>query len=192
MLQPFQFYHVYNQGNNKQQIFFEPSNYEYFLKKVETLISPHVSILAYCLMPNHFHFLLHTNDASCKTKKVGSLELQALTNGFRSMESSYSQAINKKFGWSGSLFRQRTKAKFIPDDDTALICMNYIHQNPLKAGLVTHLEGWAYSSFRDYCGFRRGKLCDEALAEQLLPIRRETFYDDSYQQVSAEIIRKCF
>jgi putative transposase len=117
---------------------------------------------------------MYTNQASCLEKRVGSLTLQALTNGFRSLESSYSQAINKKFGWSGSLFRQRTKAKFIPDSVNALHCMNYIHQNPLKAGLVVKLEQWEYSSFRDFCGFRRGVICDKTLAQEKLAIDIKT------------------
>jgi putative transposase len=192
MLQPSQFYHIYNQGNNRQRIFFEVSNYDYFLTKVQAFVLPYTSVLAYCLMPNHFHFLVYTNDSSCFTKHVGSLNLQALTNGFRTLESVYAHAINKKFGWSGSLFRQRTKVKLIPDSANALTCMNYIHQNPLKAGLVIKLEQWRYSSFREICGFGKQVLCNKAHVDEHLQINPKTFYADSYLQISPEVIRACF
>ncbi len=51
-------YHVYNQGNNSQPIFFERENYLFFLRKMRKHLLPHADILCYCLMPNHFHWLL--------------------------------------------------------------------------------------------------------------------------------------
>ena len=56
-------YHIYNQGNNKQKIFFSRENYLYFLQKINKHIRPHVDVLAWCLMPNHFHLLVYVKDA---------------------------------------------------------------------------------------------------------------------------------
>ncbi len=53
-----EFYHLYNRGNQQQTIFFNTENYLYFLRKVRRDIVPYCDILAYCLMPNHFHFLI--------------------------------------------------------------------------------------------------------------------------------------
>ena len=52
------FYHCFNQGNNKEKIFFKNKNYNYFLNKVKKYWLSHLDIIAYCLMPNHFHFLV--------------------------------------------------------------------------------------------------------------------------------------
>ena len=52
------FYHIYNRGNNKQDIFFEEKNYDLFLKNFDKYLSSFVDVYAYCLMPNHFHFLI--------------------------------------------------------------------------------------------------------------------------------------
>lgn len=158
MFIPNHFYHIYNQGNNKQKIFFEGANYIYFLQKVRKYISPCADILAYCLMPNHFHFLIRTNESSGLIKEIGPVRLTALSNGLRNLESSYAQAINKKLNRTGSLFRQKTKFKLLKDEYSAVFCMHYIHQNPLKAGLVSKMEEWQYSSFVDYCGARDGTL----------------------------------
>lgn len=103
-------YHFYNQGNNKDDIFFSRENYLYFLKNFRKFVLPYCDVLSYCLMPNHFHFLINTNKESLVEKKVGGLILTALNNGFRQFLSVYAQAINKQEGRSGSLFRQKTKA----------------------------------------------------------------------------------
>ena len=54
-------YHIYNQGNNRQEIFFNKENYMFFLKKIKTHITPYADILAWCLMPNHFHLIVLVN-----------------------------------------------------------------------------------------------------------------------------------
>jgi len=73
-------YHIYNQGNNKQQIFFSHENYLYFLRCYKNLVSPYGDTLAYCLMPNHFHFLVYTNKNSIHKIKIGNLYLTQLSN----------------------------------------------------------------------------------------------------------------
>jgi len=55
-------YHIYNRGNNSQKIFFNRENYLFFLDKIKKNILPHTDILAWCLMPSHFHFMVHVNN----------------------------------------------------------------------------------------------------------------------------------
>ena len=55
-------YHIYNQGNNRQKIFFSRENYLFFLNKIKTHILPHADIVAWCLMPNHFHLMVYVHD----------------------------------------------------------------------------------------------------------------------------------
>ncbi|WP_439483512.1 transposase [Cyclobacterium plantarum] len=193
-LQPDKLYHFYNQGNNRETIFFSRENYLYFLKKFRKYVWPHCQVLAYCLMPNHFHFLINTTKDSVVETKVGSLVVPALNNGFRLLLSSYAQAINKQEGRSGSLFRQKTKAKLLEDNIKSypFICFNYIHQNPLIAGLVKKLEDWEYSSFMDYAGFRNGSLCDQELSKTLLDISSENFYEESYQVILPDKVKRLF
>ncbi len=83
-LQMGNFYHVYNRGNNRQNIFFERENYIYFLRLVRKhLISNAVDIIAYCLMPNHYHFLVYLRD-------------ETLSDAMKSLSLAYTKAINKK------------------------------------------------------------------------------------------------
>jgi hypothetical protein len=105
-------YHIYNRGNNQQLIFFLEENYFYFLKKCHKYIKSCSEILAWCLMPNHFHFLINVTNESLKPIKSGGIIMPTITNGFRLLQSSYAKGINKQLNRTGSLFQQKTKAKF--------------------------------------------------------------------------------
>ena len=138
--------------------------------------------------------MIFTTRYSVVERKIGNLMMPALNNGFRQLLSSYSQAINKQEGRSGSLFRQRTKAKLLENNDEyyPLICFNYLHQNPFKAGLVTKMEDWEFSLFQDYVGMRKGTLCDQNLAFELLDLSRETMSEESYRMIPRKKIEKLF
>lgn len=181
-------YHVYNQGNNKERIFFQERNYNYFLSLTEKFILPYCDIFAYCLMPNHFHFLIHCDDTSVTKIKQGGNEITQLSNGFRKLQLSYAQAINKQENRTGSLFRQNSKAKLISDELHAISCFHYIHQNPLRAGLVTSLFDWQHSSFQEYLHMKG--ICNFEKATQLLNINFDTFIEDSEQELNSELISK--
>ncbi|HEV7779776.1 MAG TPA: transposase [Chitinophagaceae bacterium] len=179
-------YHIYNRENNRQPIFFRPENYLFFLKKVKNHLLPHCDILAWCLMPNHFHFLAHTDKRSVLHKKLAGEERNVISEGIRNLLSSYTQAINKQNKSTGSLFQQNTKAKLISNDSNfyGQTCFHYIHQNPMKAGLVKKMENWAYSSFSDYCTRRPDAFTNEELAVTLLGLNIQTFYEDSYKSIN--------
>ena len=147
-----EFYHIYNQGNNKQAIFQEEDNYAYFLSLIEKHVASKCEIVSWCLMPNHFHLLIKTNFESVKEKPVGSLVLTELSNAIRVLQSNYTLAFNKRNSKTGSLFRPKFKSKLVDTSDDRYLrtCFHYIHQNPLKAGLVQKMEDWKYSSFNDY------------------------------------------
>ena len=181
-------YHIYNRGNNRQKIFFKPENYVFFLKKVRTYILPYADILAYSLMPNHFHFLIHSDERTIATKTIRDQNKNILSEGIRILLSSYTQAINKQNKSSGSLFQQNTKAQPIVKGSINydLTVFHYIHQNAYRAKLVAKMEDWEYSSFADYCGKRNGTLCNKELAMKLLGLKMRTFYEDSFKQLGIE------
>jgi len=201
--EPNRVYHIFNQGNNKQNIFFLEKNYLYFLKKMCQYISPHVDFIAYCLMPNHFHWLVRTKPSACEPSKAikprtnrdarhfqSALHLeqeyqQKLSTAIGTMLSSYTKAINNQENRTGSLFRPKTKYKdgwindfitvegknkeliFSDGNEYLLRCFEYIHNNPVKAGLVVKSTDWAYSSAKDYGGLRNGTLCNQAIIKEI-------------------------
>lgn len=172
-------YHVYNQGNNCQNIFFERADYLRFLEKVNVLIKPNCDLLAYCLMPNHFHFLIQTNDKSLKNIRIGNIDLIHITNGFRLLLSEFAKEINVKYKRSGSLFRQKTKFSLVDNGDPMYPknVIKYVFSNPLEAKLVSNLESWEYSSFLDMIGKRNGRLCNFELCKEIFQISHDDLKD---------------
>ena len=165
-----EFYHIYNRGNNRQPIFFSHANYLFFLKKVRQQLLPVCKIISYCLVPNHFHFIIVATENSITERKTfGGKGMQELPYRLGILLSSYAQAINKQNGTIGSLFQQKTRCKILREaingrqESYLGSCFFYIHQNPLKAEFVNNLSGWPYSSYLDYAGLRNGTLCEKEL-----------------------------
>jgi len=186
-------YHIYNRGNNQQPIFFNGDNYNYFLRKCHRYLKPVSEVLAWCLMTNHFHFLIEVTEKSMEPVRSGGIIMPAITNGFRLLQSSYAKGINVQQNKSGNLFQQKTKAKLVSgEEDYSLTAFFYVHQNPLEAGMVNNLENWAYSSFRDYAGLRSGTLCNRERAIQLLGLSGIDFKTESVRKIDEKKIEKLF
>jgi REP element-mobilizing transposase RayT len=136
-------------------------------------------------MPNHFHFLIHANEITAERIKRGMVITNPLSEGFRQMLSSYAKAINVQESRTGSCFQQNTKSKCLTlkHSEYSNLCFNYIHQNPMKAGLVEKMEDWQYSSFLEYLSISTENFCNQSLAIQLLDLNMDTFYTDSYQSI---------
>jgi putative transposase len=171
--EPNHIYHVYNRGNNKAPIFFNKENYLFFLQKVRKEWLAYCDIFCYCLMPNHFHFMLFAKHEGCNTILLNEREtnLQILSKTIGKTLSSYTQAINIQNKTTGNLFQKKTKAKCLTDQSVdvtefpiteyLLNCFYYIHFNPLEAQLVKRLDEWFCSSWPDYYGFRNGTICSK-------------------------------
>ncbi|MCH7400295.1 transposase [Belliella kenyensis] len=162
-------YHIYNRANGSEQMFLSEDNYGYFLSKYNGYISRVSNTLCYCLMPNHFHFLvrikgekdiideiLKKGGASAKTlqgfRTLEGFDRQKIISSFLSLQfshlfNSYTQAFNKQIGRKGSLFMHPFKRKLIQDEKYLRKLIHYIHYNPIEAGLTKSLEGWKYSSY---------------------------------------------
>jgi putative transposase len=126
------YYHLNNRTNNEELLFKEEENYSYFLKQYQQYVSEYLETLAYCLMPTHFHFLVH----------ITSNQYKALQQAIVTFLSAYTKAINKRFYRYGSLFQPRTKARLIKDQSDLITVMTYIHQNPMRAKIADSLEEW--------------------------------------------------
>ncbi|MEO1050169.1 MAG: hypothetical protein AAFX87_06075 [Bacteroidota bacterium] len=185
-------YHFYNRGNQQQIIFFSDENYLYFLRKVRKEITLYCDVLAYCLMPNHFHFLIRIKDEdhpiapnSNGTIKSDQMIMHPLSRKIGTLQSSYTRAIQKQNGFTGSLFQQKSKSKHLEDPQYLLNCFHYIHQNPLRARLVKRMEDWPYSSYADYARLRDGKLPARQMAYEYLDIPED---GELFMKQSQEVI----
>lgn len=141
LLEPEQFYHIYNQGNDGINLFKTADNKLFFLQRFQKYISPIANIYGYALMPNHFHFLVQIKEDS--NEKIAS---QAFGNLFNS----YAKAFNKQQNRSGSLFRRKFRRKKIESQQYLLNTLIYIHNNPVKHGYSGSAIEYPWTSYHDY------------------------------------------
>jgi len=148
------YYHIYNRGVSKVTIFHEETNFLFTIRKTKKYCQANnISMIAYCLMPNHYHFLVRQDGE----EPAGNLP-QFVFN-------SYTKAYNKKYETSGTLFEGRFRAKVIQTKSHLLHLCRYIHGNPVKDGLVADPADWTYSNYLDWIGERDGKLVDRDFIE---------------------------
>jgi len=135
------FYHVYNRAVGKDNIFYTDANYIYFLGLYKRHLSPIVETYCYCLIPNHFHFLIRVEDELEDAENV-------VSEAFRKMAISYAQAINLQENRKGSLFMRPFKRKLIHEDSYLTRIIIYIHQNPYRHRLMKDFSDYRWSSHR--------------------------------------------
>lgn len=147
-------YHLYNRGNNRDPIFFGRENYLHFLRLIRRyLIEETLDVLAYCLMPNHYHLLVHS-----RTDQVSS--------AMQKLSIAYTKAINKRYHRVGCLFQGQFQAIAVETDAYLLNLVRYIHLNPVKDRLVQQPQDWEFSSYLEYAGLRAGTLPQVELVRQ--------------------------
>jgi len=166
------YYHFYDRSNNNEVIFKEDRNYKFFLERYKEYTEQYVSTIAYCLMPTHFHFLI----------KVTTADIASLKTNIAVLLSSYTKSLNRSFERHGSLFQPHSKAKEIDDIGYLLTVVSYIHQNPLRAGLVKHLEEWNYSSYPTLAGLQNEPIVDQNFMRQHFPS------SEAFKKYSEEIV----
>jgi putative transposase len=150
-----EYYHVYNRGNNRQDIFFERANYGFFLRQLRKYLigpvtAPWVTVVAYCLMPNHFHLLVRLHN-------------ELFSRRMQHHSISYTRAINERYRRVGALYQGQFRAILVDSNDYLLHLSRYIHLNPVAAHLVRQPEDWEFSSYREYIGLRQGTLVDSSI-----------------------------
>ncbi|OWP84089.1 transposase [Flavobacterium davisii] len=141
-----QYYHIYNRGNNFEDIFIEERNYNYFLQLVAKYLLPITEIYAYCLLKNHFHLVL-----KIKSKEEVDVKFHNKIHlPFSNLFNAYTKSINKAYGRSGSLFQEHLKRIKIGDEDYLKQLIVYTHLNPVKHKFVDDFKSYKHSSYRSY------------------------------------------
>lgn len=151
---PFNYYHIYNRGVNKQNIFEDDEDYTVFLNLLKRYLgdlpekdpqgreypwlSGQLELLAFCLMPNHFHLLIYQDENE-----------KAMTQLMRGVLTSYTAFFNKKYKRVGHLFQDAYKASLIDDQTYLEHISRYIHLNPYE------WENYEWSSLPYYLGSKQ-------------------------------------
>lgn len=179
------YYHVFNRGVEKRRIFLGIQDCKIFLyylyiysqpleqvlKRYPDLpirlwnknLSVEIDLIAYCLMPNHFHILLRQN-----TKNGVSKFMKQVTNAF-------TEYFNKKYKRTGSLMQGPFKAVRVKNDEQLIHLSRYIHLNPVVSGISNHLPEHIWSSYHEYVEIKKDGLCKKSL---VLGLMRNVSYED--------------
>ena len=155
-LQPGCYYHIYNRGNNREDLFLEERNYRYFLRLYIYHVYPIADTFAYCLRRNHFHLLVRIKETSPKTSQV--LESREASQHFSNLFNAYTKGINKAYLRTGSLFEERFGRILVTTDAYFRHLIFYIHFNPQKHGFVDDFRDWPWSSYSALYSSRATKL----------------------------------
>ena len=151
---PGHYYHFYNRGARQLSIFRERDNYLFVLRKMRHYcLTLDVAPIAYCLLPNHYHFLIRQDG-----ELPAGLLPQRLFN-------SYSKAYNKRYEHSGTLFEGNYRVVPVKEQAHLLHLCRYIHANPVTHGLVDHVADWPYSNYLEWVGERDGTLVDREFVQ---------------------------
>jgi putative transposase len=132
-------YHLYNRGVDGRKIFIDDQNYLFFNQRLlHHSLELSISILAYCLMPTHFHLLVQQD---------GEISAGVLC---QRVCNSYTKAFNNWIHRTGALFESKYKAIDVNREEYLLQVTRYIHANPVKARLIDYPEKWQYSDYGEW------------------------------------------
>ena len=164
-------HHTIQRGNNRQNIFFEHEDFDYFLKKLKQFsLENGVQIGSYCLMTNHIHLLTYPDTAA------GMIKCMKL------ICQHYTQYVNRKYKRTGKLWENRYKSHWV-DPESEWILARYIEKNPLRAGMVRRAEDYSYSSARrNLWGNKDGLISREIVTEPRRPGYRKFFHEDDFKE----------
>ena len=133
-----QFYHIYNKAVADDLLFYSSENYKYFLKRYDFYLNEIVDTYAFCLIPNHIHFLI--SPVIDDPHKV--------SRQFQKLFISYSMALNKQLGRKGNLFQKNFKRRIVSGENDLKNTIHYIHVNPSHHFLDKNFENYTFSSYR--------------------------------------------
>lgn len=156
-LEPGYIYHIYNRGNNGEDIFKEARNYYFFLQKYIEYCSPVFETYAYALLKNHFHLMVKIKEKVIVQRHDGKGEIEL--NPSRQLShffNAYSQAINKASHRHGKLFEEPFKRKKIDSDNYFTSLIYYIHFNAQHHGFANDFREWEFSSWHHYLSNENG------------------------------------
>ena len=172
-------YHIHNRGVNREPIFRGPDNYRYFLDQYTFHVGWLVDTFAYCLLGNHFHFLVRVKDQATvesyarrqrETAAPGTVLIhyeQPPSRYFSNLFNAYARAFNKRYTRTGALFQRPFGCIPVTTNEYFAYLIVYIHQNPQKHGFVDDYRDWPYSSYHALAGERPTRIDRATVLEWL-------------------------
>jgi hypothetical protein len=154
-------YHIFNRGNNHENIFPQQRNYTYFMELWWRHIHPIADTYAFGLMRNHFHVSARIKDK----EELSGLELKDPSQYFANFFNAYARGLNNSTGRSGALFERPFERILVTDENYLRRLIVYIHQNPQKHKFVDDFRDWPYISYHELLGTKETRLKRDKVLE---------------------------
>jgi len=165
------YYHIYNRGQNLEPVFLDEQDYDQFLDRFQMVLNQKIysrfqikpfpttsfTIIAYCLMKNHFHFLIRQNS------------IITISRLMQKVTTSYARYFNSKYKRIGNVFQDTFKSKQVEKDQYLTYLTAYIHNNPAKPAV------YFYSSFREYMHKPTRNICDTGIVLKYFNNRKKIY-----------------
>lgn len=192
-------YHILSRGVGAEKIFREDSNYQFFLSRFQKHISPVSDTYCYCLLPNHFHFLIRIKAEEeirkyfeeMKSGKAYSPELISgfIMERFSNLLNSYTKSYNRRYNRKGGLFIDYLRRVEIKSDSQFGATVFYIHKNPVHHGYCDKMEQWKWSSYNTMLSSKPTRLLRSEVLDWFGGIKEFTNYHSQsiYLKDAAEL-----
>jgi REP element-mobilizing transposase RayT len=174
-------YHATSRGDRQERIFVDDDDRRRFLQVLDQATQRFdAEVIAFCLMGNHYHLVLRTRQAN-------------LSRLMRHINGEYTQAFNRRHEVRGHLFQGRFHAILVDSDSYLMELCRYVELNPVRAGLVGHVEDWAWSSYRAHVGRQSGPkwlatklLHSHLLGREPLTVKDQLDAARAYEELAAD------
>lgn len=184
------FYHIYNRGNNGDNLFYNPDNYKFFLRRLDEYLSDYIELYAFSLMPNHFHLLVQVKEHGIDALHLADakrLKYDPASLAFLKLFTSYSKAINKQQKRHGSLFENPFKRKEVDNTTYLSNLVFYIHANPQLHGIIDDFRQYPWSSYERIIVSKPSKLKKDEVINWFND--KENYVSFHSQKINIEQIR---
>jgi len=189
LLEKENYYHIYNRGNNGDNIFYDTENYFHFLRLYEKYMEPVVETFAWCLLNNHFHLLIYVKTESeinsniLDYSTVEKPKVISTTNQFSHFFNAYTQAINKRHNRTGSLFEKNFERKQVNSDRYFQDLVYCIHNNPVQHGFTDDINDYPWSSYGSIISTKPTRLQRKRVIELFDDVENFKYYHSKKQNL---------
>ena len=175
-------YHVYNRTVDRKPMFTSNDNYRFFIRRFDKYLSNYIKIYAYCLLDNHFHFMIKINELSSSIKDERPSNPKHKTthdivsHQLRKFFQSYAMAFNKQQNRIGTLFQTPFKRVKVEDERYFRKLTCYINTNAQKHKLVDDFRQWKWSSYHKTISDKKTKILRDDLIKNYFETRDNFIY----------------
>lgn len=157
-VKPGKVYHLYNRGNNREDLFRDEADYRKFLRLYIEHIHGVADTFAYCLMRNHFHIMIKVRSEPRAAAMADEFRMTDANQSFSNFFNAYAKTFNNRHRRTGRLFEERFRRIEVDSETYFRQLAVYIHRNPQRHGFVPDFRSWEWSSYSTLCSVQPTKL----------------------------------